>query len=277
MKPRRFKRGDPFSARHMNDIIGEATRSRSDRATGPGFVNDGLGNQVFNEEFSRLKLCVAIEDFKVPDVPTDIYNTVDKAPSGKCLTVRLNDSAEYLEGKRSEPFRVYDPISYLNRKPNRQLGEAFWAVFNKDTKRWEVIATAGGTGGGAERIWFYIVDVYCPDAENDPCLVMSVEVEWTDYTGGCDVEPPGVDPYTGLITVFDRGVLEYFTADQLLNGGHYGPNMESRQGLQGSATYFYSREPNECSYECGGRWLIDSILGNPECNDLGVGDVGVST
>jgi hypothetical protein len=146
------------------------------------------------------------------------------------------------------------------------------------------IVTQVGVGGGgrsnlgAERIWFFIVDVYCPAGNNnDPCNVMYIEVEWTDYTGGCDIEPPGVDPYTGLIRVYDRGVLEYYTADQLVNGGHYGPNMELLQGLQGSATFFYSREPNDCSYECSGRWIIDSIIGNPECNDQTVGDVGISS
>lgn len=137
--------------------------------------------------------------------------------------------------------------------------------------------TSGAPVSGAERIWFYIMDVHCPDAYSGPCDKLYVDVEWTDYTGGCGKEPPGVDPYTGLIKVYDRGILEYYTADQLINGSHYGPDGETLQGLMGSATLFYGRDGGQCDYGCEARWIIDSLLGNPECNDETVSDVGISS
>lgn len=142
MKPKHFKRGDPFSARHMNDIIGEARGARSVRASNDGFVNDPQGNRVFNTAPPGVRLAVAIEDFAVQEQPTDFRDKVDTVPSGKCLMLRLNSEADYIEETRSRPFRAYDPIAHLNGSGSQATGNAFHVVWNSDSKRWEVIAPA---------------------------------------------------------------------------------------------------------------------------------------
>lgn len=142
MKPKHFKRGDPFSARHMNDIIGEARGSRSVRASNDGFVNDPQGNRVFNTAPPGVRLAVAIEDFEVQEEPTDFRDKVDTVPSGKCLMLRLNSEADYIEETRSRPFRAYDPIAHMNGSGSQAAGNAFHVVWNSDSKRWEVIAPA---------------------------------------------------------------------------------------------------------------------------------------
>ncbi len=65
-----------------------------------GLLMTTLGNQAFNEDWSRIRLCVAIEDFAVQASPTDIFGQVDKSSSGKCLMLRLDSSADYVEEKR---------------------------------------------------------------------------------------------------------------------------------------------------------------------------------
>ena len=144
-RPRNYKRGDPFSAKRMNDLVREAKSSREIRASGPGLNNEAMGNQVFNEQFYGTRLVVAVEDFGIPEFPTDFYDKIDKVPSGKCLMLRLNAEADYMEEQRSTPFRVYDPQGHKNADSSPSSGQAFWAMFNRDTKRWEVVSVGGGT------------------------------------------------------------------------------------------------------------------------------------
>lgn len=143
-RPKNYKRGDPFSAKRMNDLVSEAKSSREIRASGPGLVNEAMGNQVFNEKFSGMRLVVAIEDFEIPDFPTDFYDKIDKVPSAKCLMLRLDPEADYIEEQRSTPFRVWDPVAKMNSSSYKAAGDSFWCVFNSDTKRWEVVSSPQG-------------------------------------------------------------------------------------------------------------------------------------
>lgn len=106
---------------------------------------------------------------------------------------------------------------------------------------------ADGVGGGAQRIRFTIAEVHCPDPY-DSSDELYVSVDWTYYTGGCSATPPGVE-YDGTIKVYDSCILDYYTSDSLI-------------GKEGSATYFYPREDSYCS----ARWIVDSICGQPECD-----------
>jgi hypothetical protein len=112
--------------------------------------------------------------------------------------------------------------------------------YNGKVVNWLLLDSAGGEGGG-DQILFRVVDVVC-----EPELY--VVVEWTHYTG-CGVDPPDTDPYTGYINVYDSCVLAYYTVDYLLSGA------------TGRATYWYPRD----SY-CMGKWIVDSICGQPECS-----------
>jgi hypothetical protein len=104
-----------------------------------------MGNQVFNTGVIERRLVVAVEEFGIPEHPTDFYDKIDKVPSAKCLMLRLTPNADYKEETRSVPFRVWDPIAYYNGLATKTPGEAFWCFFNGDTKRWEVASSAAGS------------------------------------------------------------------------------------------------------------------------------------
>lgn len=117
---------------------------------------------------------------------------------------------------------------------------------NGKVVNWLLVDSQLGSGGGGDEIRFRVVDVYCDD---DETIAM---VEWTHYTR-CPEEPPGIDPYTGLIPVHDSCVFSYYTIEQLMQG-------DSGQGVSGRATYWYPRDSN-----CAGVWIVDSVCGQPEC------------
>jgi hypothetical protein len=123
------------------------------------------------------------------------------------------------------------------------LSDAIEILYDHNGKVVNWLLIDGGSSGGGDSIRFTIVDCICSDG-----VFEYVTVEWTHYTGGCG-EPPGVDPYTGLINVYDTCVLEYYTYDFLTSGT-----------ATGRATYFYPRDDCE-----NGLWLVDSICGQPEC------------
>lgn len=214
MRPRPYKRGDPFSAKRLNDLVREAKSSREIRASGPGLNNEAMGNQVFNTSPSDRRLVVAIEDFSVPEHPTDFYDKIDKVPSAKCLMLRLNSEADYQEETRSVPFRVYDPISKVNGSSTMGAGQAFWCFFNSDTKRWEV---GSGLSGETQVINFQIVS-------SDPTTRSAlVQIEQRAFLGkvfgsfledtvvyvydtlGCNLNEPNED----LTGRFGQAVLMY--------------------------------------------------------------------
>lgn len=105
--------------------------------------------------------------------------------------------------------------------------------------------------GGGDSIRFRIVEVVCYGD-----MLQYVTAEVTHYTRPCDEDPPGMDPYTGLVTIYDTCIMSYYTVDFLQTG-------TDGDGATGRATYFYPRE----GYDCEGLWLVDSICGQPECND----------
>lgn len=138
--------------------------------------------------------------------------------------------------------------SGLDRGHPDNLSDAIRILYDHNGKviNWLLIDNSGESGGGGgDQILFRVVDVICGSET-------SVIVEWTHFTGGCNLEPPGGDPYTGYITVFDSCILGYYTVDFLLSGA-------DGYGATGRATYWYPRN------ECVGRWIVDSICGQPEC------------
>jgi hypothetical protein len=98
--------------------------------------------------------------------------------------------------------------------------------------------------------------VFCPDDIDNEEGVFFVLAEWTEYTGGCDTDPPGVDPYTGYLKIYDTCVLEaYYTAYDLA-------------GKEGYATYLYPRTDagSEDAYApCKAKWKALSLCGEPGC------------
>ena len=220
MKPRHFRRGDPFSARHMNDIIGEARGARSVRASNDGIFNDTQGNVVFNTAPPGVRLAVAIEDFQVQDYPTDFAGKIDKAPSGKCLMLRLNNEADYIEETRSLPFRAYDPVAYMNDSGSQTAGNAFHVVWNSDSKRWEVIAPASsvtkwGIVDTVQECGMYIIElgVMCNNEESsvsmsdsfsDPNPCNQCDNVISESTANCGIELIYPQPRVTGIGVFDR-------------------------------------------------------------------------
>lgn len=122
------------------------------------------------------------------------------------------------------------------------LDETIGSLIDHNGKavNWLLIDSAS-PGGGGDQILFRVVDVVCyPE--------LYVTAEWTHYTGGCDSDPPGADPYTGYVDIYDSCVLAYYTVDFLLSGA------------TGRATYWYTRD------DCVGKWIVDSICGQPECS-----------
>lgn len=208
----------------------------------------------------------------------DLYAADDPMTGYKQAKAQIVRYTQPMSGQSLDMEMAGDDttVTITNRYTNFSALQYDLILVIRNLSEWSPV-NAGMPITGAERIWFKINDVHCPDTYADPCDKLYIEVEYTDYTGGCGKTPPGIDPYTGLIRVYDRGVLEYYTADQLINGSHYGPDGQILQGMMGSATYFYAKEAGQCDYGCEGKWLIDSILGNPECNDENVSDVGVSS
>lgn len=153
-------------------------------------------------------------------------------------------------------------------------GTGFRVLRQANADRIGLVVQVGGGTGGTHEILFYIVDVYCPDAYADACDEMYVLAVWTHYNGGCGKVPPGLEEYTGYVKIYDRGIFEYYTAEQLINGSHPADCGTTGTGMAGRATYWYPRD--DTGYTCEPRWIVDSLIGNPECNDTSVADVGVS-
>lgn len=148
MKPRGWKQGDPISASRLNGTNAEAGRSRRQSSTGTGssMVNETMGNQSHASYEAGTRLVRAKEDFAPSDVSTDIYGLNDPQYSGKCMMMRLVSSGNapsglYEEEVFSQEFRVWDPIALLSSTASKSEGDVFYTVYNKDSKRWEVLTT----------------------------------------------------------------------------------------------------------------------------------------
>lgn len=140
MTPKRWTPGDPISAARLNEQIAEALRPRRSAVVGPGqsTVNDLFGNQASHPSRHGAMFCVATEDFTTSN--TDLYAATDQAPSGKCLLMRLNtNSGDYEQEVNRTPFRVWDPIAGYTGTASKTEGDVFYAVWNADSQRLEVL------------------------------------------------------------------------------------------------------------------------------------------
>jgi len=149
MKPKNWKQGDPISASRLNDGNAESLRSRRQVSLGTGssLVNETLGNQSASAHEAGIRLVVATEDFTADVQETDIYAIFDPQYSGKCMMMRLNSSGAaptglYEQEVYSKQFRVWDPIALLAGTTSKECGDLFYTVYNKDSKRWEVLTAA---------------------------------------------------------------------------------------------------------------------------------------
>jgi hypothetical protein len=167
--PKQWKPGEPISAERLNDTNAEALRSRRDVNLGSGssMVNEAMGNQSASPRHQAMKLVVAIEDFAIPETPTDLSGVVDDVPSGMVREIRLNRrSGAHGRDDTQRPFRAYDVTAGISgsfcgvssdsqsqsqsgsESGSAQSGrlecDAFYVMFNTDSKRWEVMATGGG-------------------------------------------------------------------------------------------------------------------------------------
>lgn len=145
-RPKQWIPGDPLTADRLNVEQAESLRSRRDIAltNGSSLVNETLGNQSANMRKSFTRLAVAIEDFAVQDAKTDLAEALDDVPSGLCQWFRLNKkSGVHVEDTLSTPFRGYDVLGGLNDQVQKVAGEFFYVIFNEDSKRWEILQSAG--------------------------------------------------------------------------------------------------------------------------------------
>jgi len=145
-RPKQWIPGDPLTADRLNVEQAESMRSRRDIAltNASSMVNETLGNQSANMRRSFTRLAVAIEDFAIQDEKTDLAEALDDVPSGLCQWFRLNrKSGIHVEDNLSTPFRGYDVLGGLNDQVQKVAGEFFYVVYNEDSKRWEILQSAG--------------------------------------------------------------------------------------------------------------------------------------
>lgn len=203
--PKQWKPGEPISAERLNDTNAEALRSRRDVNLGSGssMVNEAMGNQSASPRHQAMKLVVAIEDFAIPETPTDISGVIDDVPSGMVKEIRLNrKSGRHDKDDTQRPFRAYDVTAGIsgsfcsassnsnsNSNSQSQSGsesgstqsgkldcDAFYVMFNQDSKRWEVMAT----GGGIE-LYHGVILERC----NQTCSTYRVQRVHRYLTAGC--------------------------------------------------------------------------------------------
>mgnify|MGYP003648107467 CR=1 FL=1 len=207
-------------------------------------VNETMGNQSALSHEAGTRLVVAKEDFTKDVQETDIYAIFDPHYSGKCMMMRLNSSGAaptglYEEEVYSREFRVWDPMALLTDASSKSSGDMFYAIYNKDSKRWEVLQVAAV---GSPRIFFEVVGYECI---SDTEVELTVTPIW--YTGGCTATIPGFDSYDEGTVIDPCGKALFFAAADLI-------------GKNGFATYMYPR-----TGYCTPRWLLDDLCGQPEC------------
>ena len=170
--PKRWTPSDPITAERLNVSQAEASRPRRDIVLGNGssMVNEQLGNQSANMRAPLVKLVVALEDFAIPETPTDVPGMVDDVPSGLVREVRLDrKSSTHANSESERSFLAYDvttgltgticdaPASTSASASGSASGstssaaadskvqcDVFYVMFNLDSKRWEVLAAGGG-------------------------------------------------------------------------------------------------------------------------------------
>jgi hypothetical protein len=205
-------------------------------------VNETLGNQSANMRRSFTRLAVATEDFALQSLKTDLAEALDDVPSGLCQWFRLNrKSGIHVEDTLSTPFRGYDVLGGLNDQIQKVAGEFFYVIFNEDSKRWEILQSAGiklkyGIVRTCLGDGWYEIELSDWDeipvtsdsisaslsSSDDPCdfCIIAPEEEAEGDSAGCDtVQAVIVERYVGTGT----GEIVYaHTASllTLLDGGH---------------------------------------------------------
>jgi hypothetical protein len=201
--PKNWQPGEPITADRLNTGNAESLRPRRSLVLGNGssLVNETLGNQSASAKAPSIKLVVAIEDFLIPETPTDLNGVVDDVPSGLVREVRLNrKSGTHVKDESQKPFRAYDVTAGLTgvfcestsdsasasssgsassstsdaALSGKSLCDVFYVMFNTDSKRWEVMA-AGGSG--TTHILFEIVRVargFGLNCNAMECLILNV-------------------------------------------------------------------------------------------------------
>jgi hypothetical protein len=225
MKPQHWSAGDAISAGRLNGLTRESLRSRKGESVGPGNceVGDNFGSSSANHSKPAMHLCFATEDFKA-DQYTDNYLALDKIPSGKCLLVRFNPSTgDYEEEKWNsdidgyggdsgfEPFRVWDPMAKLKGMPNKVTGDIFYAAYNKDNCRLEIVSASVSPkeglmseclGDGWYRVEEAVFQEPAPEyaqGDCDPCAVAVPEYDVdcssiVEYTAN-KTRPTGINKF----------------------------------------------------------------------------------
>lgn len=224
--PKGWTPGDPISAHRLNEMRIESLRPRRDISIGnaSSLVNETLGNQSINPQAPMFKLVIAAEDFRIQPERTDL-ETVDDVPSALCRMVRLNrNDSVYRDENVGTDFRCWDVIGGLNNGVLRQSGDVIYVMFNRDSKRWEVLQSAairlvpGIVRGCLEGGWHEVEltdwdDAYggsvgssasasasasVSDDDCDVCTFISIVVNDAEPGSGCEtIEDVPIDRYTG--------------------------------------------------------------------------------
>jgi hypothetical protein len=268
--PKNWQPGDPITADRLNTGNAESSRPRRSVTLGNGssLVNETLGNQSVSAKAPSVKLVVAIEDFLIPETPTDLNGVVDDVPSGLVREVRLNrKSGTHVKDESQKPFRAYDVTAGLTGTfcettsdfvsasssasassstsdaefSGKSLCDVFYVMFNTDSKRWEVMA-AGGTVTYTVRFRIVAADVYCAD-----CYATARVISGPPSIGNPNSLPgstydPDAQYYTIRVYDMGEGWLNY-PPEELLN-------------MIGHATWLRSYEDGPCSEQPGLHWEI---------------------
>lgn len=147
--PREWVPGERITAQRLNEMRDAALSPRREVSLGNGssLVNEALANQSANMQRRGLRLAIANENFDIPAASTDLVAAaIDEAPSASCSLIRLNRAnGRYEEETLCLPFRAYDVLAALESAAYKSAGDVFYVGYNEDTKRWEVITSAGIT------------------------------------------------------------------------------------------------------------------------------------
>lgn len=223
------KEGDDLGASHVNAL--SAGVEKAELYQKKGFFVNGSGIPSIDVQ------TVVIAEVGCDGNP-DLYRVVvrywDPVSSSWATSSREGNKGYRLDATDTDlSFDVDDKI------------QAFY-----NAQRGAYIPLLGGGGSaGSHHIEFVIEEVVTAEDPMNDEGVFYCWASWTTYTGGCS-EPPGIDPYTGLLKLYDTCVLElYYTSDGLL-------------GKEGYASYLYGNDPY---LGCVGKWKALSLCGEPEC------------
>lgn len=138
----------------MNSLRQASIRDQQMVVNGPGMSAVGdymMGAQASHHAKPHVVLCRAMEDFQryqLTDSSTfygGAFYSGDPVWSGKCRLVRLDVyTGQYDQESANIPeFRVWDPLALLTSSDSKKEGDNFYAAYNKDTNRVEVIGVGG--------------------------------------------------------------------------------------------------------------------------------------